>query len=157
MSTNERNFSMAAFLVGGILGASASLLFTPSSGKEIRSDIKLRARNQLNEARSKADIIISNSKSAGELLKRKAEDLMETVKQYANGKTEKPLSVIENEIAGLRAAISAIRTSYSSSSEMHPEADGRNNVQLKHIEIEDEKLPKHIGMGKGKGRRSHYS
>lgn len=157
MSTNERNFSVAAFLVGGILGASASLLFTPSSGREIRSDIKLRAKNHLNEARSKADSIISNSKSAGELLKRKAEDLMETVKQYANGKTEKPLSVIENEIAGLRAAISAVRTSYSVLSEIHPEDDGKNNVQLRHIEFENEKLPKHIGMGKGKGRKNHYS
>jgi gas vesicle protein len=157
MPNHDRNFSIAAFLVGGILGASASLLFAPKSGSELKSNIKQKTDNYLNEARSKADNIISTSKSTGELLKRKAEDLMETVKQYAGGKTEKPLSVIEKEIAGLRAAITAVRASYSIIPEIQKTNIEGNNGQSKLSEFEDETLPKRIGMGKGRSRKSFYS
>ena len=102
MSNQDKNFSLTAFLVGGILGASASLLFTPRSGKELRDDIKQQTDNYLKEVKLRRDTLISRSKSTGELLKRKAEDLMETIKNYANGKIEKPFFVIEKEIAGLK-------------------------------------------------------
>ncbi len=157
MANHERNFSISAFLVGGILGASASLLFTPKSGSELRANIKEEAEDYLKEAKSRADNIISNSKSAGELLKRKAEDLMETVNQYASGKIEKPVSVIEKEIAGLKAAITAAKASYSFAPEIHKTNIEEHNRQLKPGEFEDEKLPKHIGMGKGRNRKSFYS
>ncbi len=156
MSNRDKNFSLTAFLVGGILGASASLLFTPRSGKELRNDIKQQTDNYLKEVKDRRDILIGRSKSTGELLKRKAEDLMETIKNYANGKIEKPLSAIEKEIAGLRSAISAARASYSSIPEIHGthiEGDG----QAPESEYEDEMLPKHIGMGKGRNRNSFYS
>ena len=154
MSNQDKNFSLTAFLVGGILGASASLLFTPRSGEELRNDIKQQTDNYLKEVKERRDILIGRSKSTGELLKRKAEDLMETIKNYANGKIEKPLSAIEKEIAGLRSAISAARASYSSIPEIHGthiEGDGQA------LESEYEMLPKHIGMGKGRNRNSFYS
>ena len=157
MADHERNFSITAFMVGGILGASASLLFTPKSGRELRANIKEEAEDYLKEAKSKANYIISSSKSAGELLKRQAEDLMETVNQYASGKAVKPLSVIEQEIAGLRSAISAVKSSYSIKTQINKTTNEGNIRQSKLTEFEDEKLPKHIGMGKGRSRKSFHS
>ena len=119
MSNQDKSFSLTAFLVGGILGASASLLFTPRSGKEVRTDIKHRTDNYLNEVNLRRDILIHRSKTTGELLKRKAEELVDSIKNYANGKIEKPLSMFEKEIAGLRSAINAARASYSSIPETH--------------------------------------
>ncbi len=156
MSNQNKHFSLTAFLVGGILGASASLLFTPRSGKELRTDIKHQTDEYLKEVRLRGDTLINRSKSTGELLRKKAEDLMESIRNYANGKIEKPLTVIEREIAGLRSAINAARASYSSIPEIHGtriEDDGQSIAN----EYEDELMPKHLGMGKGRNRKSFYS
>ena len=156
MRNQDKNFSLTAFLIGGILGASASLLFTPQSGKELRTGIKRRADEYLKEAKLRRDTLINRSKSTGELLKKKAEDLMESIKNYANGRIEKPLSVIEKEIAGLRSAINAARASYSSIPEIHvTRVDGNGQAPLS--DFDDEVLPKHLGMGKGRNRKSFYS
>ncbi len=156
MSNHDKNFSLTAFLVGGILGASASLLFTPRSGKELREDIKRQTDNYLNEVKLRRDTLIQRSKTTADLLKRKAEDLTESIINYANGKIEKPLSVIEKEIAGLKSAINAARASYSSIPEIHGTSMDGNGQSLAG-EYEDESLPKHIGMGKGRNRKSFYS
>ena len=156
MSNQDKSFSLTAFLVGGILGASASLLFTPRSGKEVRTDIKHRTDNYLNEVNLRRDILIQRSKTTGELLKRKAEELVDSIKNYANGKIEKPLSMFEKEIAGLRSAINAARASYSSIPEIHGTRVGGDGQSVS-SEYNDEVLPKHIGMGKGRNRKSFYS
>lgn len=157
MEDQERNFSITAFLVGSILGASASLLFTPKSGSEIRAGIRSQIDGYLNDVKSRTDDLIQNSKSAGDLLKKKAEDVMETVKQYALGKANKPISVIEKEITGLKAAINAAKASYSITPEANKTNSEGNNGQSLLREFEDETLPKHIGMGKGRNRKSFYS
>jgi len=156
MSNQDKNFSLTAFLVGGILGASAALLLTPRSGKELRTDIKHQTDDYLKEVKLRRDTLINRSKSTGELLRKKAEDLMESIKNYANGKIEKPLTVFEKEIAGLRSAINAARASYSSIPEIQGtrlEGDGQSIAN----EYEDELMPKHLGMGKGRNRKSFYS
>lgn len=157
MEDQERNFSLTAFLVGGILGASASLLFTPKSGSEIRAGIRSRIDDYLNDVKSRTDDLIQNSKSAGELLKRKAEDVMDTVKQYALGKANKPISAIEKEIAGLRSAIEAAKASYAVTPESEKAGVDGDNGQSLLREFDDEVLPKHMGMGKGRSRDSYYS
>lgn len=157
MEDQDRNFSITAFLVGSILGASASLLFTPKSGHEIRAGIRSQINSYLTDVKSRTDDLIQNSKSAGELLKRKAEDVMETVKQYALGKANKPISAIEKEIAGMKAAINAAKASYSVTSEINKANNDGDNGQSLLREFEEEILPKHIGMGKGRNRKSYYS
>ncbi len=156
MSNQDNNFSVTAFLVGSILGASASLLFTPRSGKELRTNIKNQTNEYLKEVKLRRDTLINRSKTTGELLKRKAEDLMESITNYANGKIEKPLSVIEKEIAGLKSAINAARASYSSIPEIHGTRI-QNDGQDLATDYDDEVLPKHLGMGKGRSRKSFYS
>ena len=157
MDDNERNFSITAFLVGGILGASASLLFTSESGKDLRTNIKNQRDKYLKSVKTKADDLVRNSKTTGELLKRKAGDLMDTVKQYAAGKIDKPHSIIEKEIAALKAAITAAKASYAISPETDREVSEPENSSSIISEFNDETLPKHIGMGKGRNRNSYYS
>ena len=154
---DERNFSITAFLVGGILGASASLLFTPQSGKDLRMDIKNQADEYLKRAKTKADDLVGNSKTTGELLKRKSEDLVETIRQYAEGKIDKPRSIIEKEIAALKAAITAAKASYEISLETEQELSEQETGRSLLAEFDDEALPKHIGMGKGRHKDSDYS
>ncbi len=156
MRNQDKNFSLAAFLVGGILGASASLLFTPKSGKELRTNIKSRTDEYMKEVKLRRDTLINRSKSTGEALKQKAEDLLESIINYSNGKIEKPLSLIEKEIAGLRSAINAARASYSSIPEIHgTRVDGNGQAPLS--DFDDEVLPKHLGMGKGRNKKGFYS
>jgi gas vesicle protein len=157
MPEHERNFSITAFIVGGLLGASSLLLLSPKSGKDIREDIKLKADNYLNKARTKSNNLIRNSRSSAELLKSKAEEMMNTVQKYAKGKIDKPVSVIEKEIAGLKAALNAAKTSYSLNPELHESNQEENNDEPSKNDFEDETLPKHIGMGKGRNRDSYYS
>ena len=69
---NEKNdFSVAAFIIGGILGASASLLLTPKSGKNLRGEIKYQANNYLNEARNLSNDLVSKSRTTAEFLNAK--------------------------------------------------------------------------------------
>ena len=157
MENNEDNFSITAFLVGSILGASASMLFAPKSGQEIRSDIRQQADDYIKDVKSRADELIKDSKSAGELLKRKAEDLIDTVKQYATGKINKPVSVIEKEIESLKAAINAAKASYYVSAGGEDKSIEKDSFQSLLREFDDETLPKHLGMGKGRNRSSYYS
>ena len=157
MPEHERNFSISAFIVGGILGASSLLLLSPKSRKDIRRDIKIKADNYLNKARTKSDNLIRNSRSSAELLKSKAEEIMDTVQEYAKGKLDKPLYVIEKEIAGLKAAIDAVKASYSNNPEFPESNIEGNDGPLSLNDFEDETLPKHLGMGKGRNRDSYYS
>ena len=45
---------VAFFLLGGLLGAAAALLFAPKSGRELRSDIADATRKGVDQAREKA-------------------------------------------------------------------------------------------------------
>ncbi len=42
---------LQGFLIGGALGAAAAILFAPKSGKELRSDIKEKGCDVLDEAK----------------------------------------------------------------------------------------------------------
>ncbi len=71
-------------LIGGALGALAGILFAPKSGKNLRSDIKDKGNEILNEgkkiyvdASTKAKEIIDDVKHQANDLKREAEDTAE--------------------------------------------------------------------------------
>lgn len=68
------------FLIGGVLGALAGILFAPKSGKELRSDIKEKGSKVLKDAkgiyadtRTKAKEIIEEAKHQAKDLKKEAE------------------------------------------------------------------------------------
>lgn len=154
MISNRKGLNITAFIIGGIFGASAVLAASPKSRKQISNDIKSKSEYYLKKVKENANILISNSKTSAEFLQKKAEDIMNTVQQYAIGKINKPVSFIENEITGLKAAISAAKTSYLLNPEIHG-SDVEIISESLMNEFENESLPKHIGMGKGRNRKSH--
>jgi len=156
MKYYPKNFSITAFLVGGILGASAGLLFSPKSGKELRGTIKSKTDDYLNKAGKNNNDVISSSRTSAELLIRNMEDRVDTIRQYIKEKVDKPFSIIEKEIAGIKAAVAAVKASYSLNPEIHQSNIEMNDGQISLNEFGDETLPKHLGMGKGRNRKSYY-
>ena len=73
-------------LIGGALGALAGILFAPKSGKKLRSDIKEKGRELLNDgqeiyddASTKAKEIYREVKHQAKELKKEAEDTGEKI------------------------------------------------------------------------------
>ena len=104
MSTKESNISkglLIGFLTGGIVGAAVALLYAPKSGKELRSDIKGKADDLLDEAekyldvakekathiyndgKKKSDLLISEAKVKADELIKDAEKVFTEAKEKA--------------------------------------------------------------------------
>lgn len=84
---NSKSNFLVGFLVGGMIGAVVALLFAPKPGKELRSDIKIKAgevahdaEEYVSAARNKAVDIINEGKKRSEGLiteaKKRAESLL---------------------------------------------------------------------------------
>ena len=77
-------------LMGGALGALAGIFFAPKSGKELRSDIKEKGSDVLNDgkeiyadASTKAKEIIEEAKHQAEDLKKEADRYLSEARQKA--------------------------------------------------------------------------
>ena len=77
---NQQDHFFMGFLIGGALGALAGILFAPKSGKKLRSDIREKGREILNDgkeiyadANTKAKEIIGEVKHQAKELKKEAE------------------------------------------------------------------------------------
>lgn len=82
---------MMGFLAGGIVGAVVALLYAPKSGRELRSDIKLRKDEFLDDtaeymkiAKSKANELINEGKKKSEQLIKDAKEKASTLIEDAN-------------------------------------------------------------------------
>jgi len=81
------------FLIGGILGALAGILFAPKSGKELRSDIKEKGSEVIEvleegkeiyaDARKRAKEIIDEARHQAKELKREADRHLSEARQKA--------------------------------------------------------------------------
>ncbi len=60
MNSRDEGKILAAFLIGGILGAGFALLFAPQSGEKTRRDISRFTRKVGNEAKDKAEDIVDS-------------------------------------------------------------------------------------------------
>ena len=76
-------------LVGGIIGGIATLLSTPSSGKEIRSQMNMNRKqiedlvHQLKkESKTLKVQLIQTAKEGSEVVKEVSSDLMKSIQQY---------------------------------------------------------------------------
>jgi len=75
----ERDSFLKGFLIGGFMGALAGLLFAPKSGKELRSDIRRKGEEALEESKriyadtkEKAGAILADAVHRAEELKAEA-------------------------------------------------------------------------------------
>ncbi len=80
---------LVGLLVGGVIGGVATLLSTPSSGKELRSQINLNRKqiedliNQLKkESKALKVQLIQTAKEGSVVVKEVSADLMKSVQQY---------------------------------------------------------------------------
>ena len=74
-----KSYFFLGFMFGSVLGALAGILFAPKSGKELRSDIKEKGSEVLNDAKGiyadankKAKEIIEEAKHQAQELKKQA-------------------------------------------------------------------------------------
>ncbi|GAB4300107.1 MAG: YtxH domain-containing protein [Ignavibacteriaceae bacterium] len=135
---NDGNVSkglIIGFLAGSITGAVLALLYAPKSGRELRTDIKHKADEYLDEAdkyiseaKDKAKELINDGKKKSEKLiseaKQKSEELLKDAekvfndakskagKLYSDGKT-----LIDNESDKLKGAVKAGIDAYKESKE----------------------------------------
>jgi gas vesicle protein len=77
---DQRCHLCKGFLIGGVLGASAGILFAPKSGKELRSDIKEKGNEVLKDAKeiiadagAKARKILAEARQQAEGVKKEAD------------------------------------------------------------------------------------
>ncbi|MBU7595059.1 YtxH domain-containing protein [Metabacillus halosaccharovorans] len=87
MSNNKS--LLVGLLVGGVIGGVATLLSTPSSGKELRSQINLNRKqiedlvNQLKkESKALKVQLVQTAKESSEVVKEVSADLMKSIQQY---------------------------------------------------------------------------
>ena len=67
---------LAAFLVGGVLGALAALLFAPQRGKKLRADITERATNLVQDGEHAIKSVAATVSSAAKEVERKTERIL---------------------------------------------------------------------------------
>jgi gas vesicle protein len=86
----DRDSFFKGFLIGGVVGALAALLFAPKSGKELRGDIIRKGEEAVegskriyNDAKTKAQAIISDAVEKAQSLKEEAAEQLATARQKA--------------------------------------------------------------------------
>jgi gas vesicle protein len=87
---NQQGHIFMGFLIGGVLGALAGILFAPKSGKELRSELKEKGSEVLKEgkeiyadASTKAKEIIEEAKHQAEELKKEADRYLSDARKKA--------------------------------------------------------------------------
>jgi gas vesicle protein len=92
MAENERDCGnlLKGFVIGGVLGALAGILFAPKAGKELRSDIKEKGSEVLKDAKeiyadasTRAKEIIEEAKNQAKELKKEADRHLSEARQKA--------------------------------------------------------------------------
>jgi gas vesicle protein len=92
MAENEKDCGvfLKGFVIGGVLGVLAGILFAPKSGKELRSDIKEKGSTVLKDAKdiytdagAKAKEIIEEAKHQAGELKKEADRYLSEARQKA--------------------------------------------------------------------------
>jgi gas vesicle protein len=88
-------------LIGGVLGALASIFFAPKSGKELRSDIKEKGNEFLKDTKEiYADVGTKAKEMIGEV-KHQAKDL----KKEAEGTDEKIAGKVQEKIGQINKVL----------------------------------------------------
>ncbi len=149
--SNKNKFTSfsGAFILGGIVGSTVTLILSPFSGKEFREKINGQIDNSIKKAKLKELELLGKARDFSDELVLKAEQLVALIDKYSAGTYLGPVEKIENEIKSLKAAVNAAINSYNKS---NGKADSGNNkveiVEDIFPEYNDEKLPKHESMRK---------
>ncbi len=131
---------MLGFLTGGLVGAVIALLYAPKSGRELRSDIKIKkdeflddtseymkiakskASDLINEGKKKSEQIIKDAKEKANTLLDDANSILSDAKTKASekfGSTKEKLNVEADRIKdAFKAGLDAYKEEKSKGSEI---------------------------------------
>jgi gas vesicle protein len=134
MSENNVGKGMLiGFLAGGAIGAILALLYAPKSGKELRSDIKVKAdeymgeaekyiadakdkaKDMINEGKKKSEKLISDARIKSEELLKDAEKIFGDAKLKTSAAINTGKGTVEAESGRLKEAVKAGVDAYKSS------------------------------------------
>jgi gas vesicle protein len=108
---------VAFFLLGGLIGAAAALLFAPKSGRELRADIADATRTGMDQARERATEYYETGRArAGELYetgRARAGELYETASSKANELAASAREAATRRGESIQAAIEAGKRAYA--------------------------------------------
>lgn len=105
------------FVLGGVVGAAAALLFAPKSGRELRGDIADATRKGVDSAREGASLARARAGEYYETGRTRAGELAGTVREAAARRGEHFSAALE---AGKRAYVEEKRRTESSAIEPAP-------------------------------------
>jgi gas vesicle protein len=137
MFNEEKNTKifLGGLITGGLIGGIAGLIFAPKSGKELRQDISdksnelLENTNELiDNAKTKADSIIADSKKA-------AENLLEEGKKKLNGLTDGAQNILNEGKEKAEEGVSKVKDAVKSGTD----AFNRERNKLNHGNDTDER------------------
>lgn len=148
---NKQSLSFTSFLIGGIIGGIAALLFVPKTGKSFRNEIKNKFDEYLNDIKKRSGKLIKNAKESAGSYVNKGEEILNLSRKFAEGKYKDSADVIEKEVSRLRTALNAAIDTYRHQNQKDEISIDKNNGK-NYSAFEDETLPKHEGMGRRKGR-----
>lgn len=116
-SLSNNKSLLVGLLVGGVIGGVATLLSTPSSGKELRSQINLNRKqiedlvNQLKKESKELKVqLVQTAKEGSEVVKEVSADLMKSIQQYQQD-TEPHKENIMKEIEEIDSRIKQLEKS----------------------------------------------
>ena len=148
---NKNKFTSCAgaFILGGIVGSSITLILSPFSGKEFREKINGQIDNSIKRAKQKELELLGKARDFSDELVLKAEQLVALIDKYSAGTYLGPVEKVENEIKSLKAAVNAAIKSYKKLDGKAETGDIKEEI-VEDIfpEYNDEKLPKHESMRK---------
>ncbi len=132
MSNNIGKGLLIGFLAGGAVGAILALLYAPKSGKELRSDIKNKtdeylddaekyiaeakdkAKDLINEGKRKSEKLITEAKTRSEELLKDAEKVFGDAKSKAGSFISTGKETLNAESGRLKDAVKAGVDAYKS-------------------------------------------
>lgn len=145
--TNPRTTNpFISFLIGGVLGTAAALLFAPASGRESRNSISRKVDSILSGANEKKNSMIRRAQKFSDKIISSAENTYKRSAKLAEGRMNASGNPIFSEIIRLRDALSAAIDEYNKKDEPENEIKSEKPENEKYIIWEDETLPKQEGM-----------
>lgn len=91
----EEGKLLAAFLIGGLIGAAAALLYAPKSGEETRREIKKRAKELKKKTVRAAEDLYEEIEELSDTLKRKIEELKQKGQDLSEDARKEVLAQID--------------------------------------------------------------